>query len=149
VQANPKAAAQMAVDKKYLASTVELNTVAIGRLKYIPSVSKAERTLYTAAKEMREAKMLAPTTDTDALAKKAFHHLEGVTDEWIKTVNVEKVPGGQIDPNMDIRLYASLIQRDTEDSCCRRKMFDQPDQEAPNLADPDAPCLTKTIIADK
>ena len=93
--------------------------------------------------------MLAPTTDTDALAKSAFHHLEGVTDEWIKTVKVEKVPGGQIDPNIDIRLYASLIQRDTEDSCCRRKMFDQPDQEAPNLADPDAPCLTKTIIADK
>ena len=48
----------MAVDKKYLASTVELNTVAIRRLKYIPSVSIAEQTLYTAAKEMREAKML-------------------------------------------------------------------------------------------
>jgi len=149
VQENPKAAAALAVEKKYLASTVELNTVALGRLKYIPSVSIAEQTLYTAAKEMRAAKMLAPTTDTDALAKKAFHHLEGVTDEWLKTVKVEKVPGGQIDPNMDIRLYASLIQRDTEDSCCRRKMFDQPDQEAPNLADPDAPCLTKTIIADK
>ena len=33
VQQNPKAAAQLAVDKKYLASTVELNTVAISRLK--------------------------------------------------------------------------------------------------------------------
>src|SRR5437762_5026117 len=66
VQENPKAAAQLAVDKKYLASTVELNTVAISRLKYIPTVSDAEQTLYTAAKEMREAKMLSPTTDTDA-----------------------------------------------------------------------------------
>ena len=139
----------MAVDKKYLASTVELNTVAISRLKYIPSVSKAEQTLYTAAKEMREAKMLSPNTDTDALAKNAFHHLDGVTDEWIKTVKVEKVPGGQVDPNEDIRLYAALIQKDTEDACCRRKMFDQPDQEAPNLADPDAPCLPKNTIADK
>src|SRR6476660_7614976 len=149
VQENPKAAAQLAVDKKYLASTAELNTVALSRLKYIPSVKKAEETLYTAAKQMRVAKMLSPTTDTDALAKKAFQHLEGVTDEWLKTVQVEKVPGGQVDPNMDIRLYAKLIEKDTEDSCCRRKLFDQPDQEAPNLADPDAPCLPKNSIADK
>ena len=149
VQENPKAAAQLAVDKKYLASTVELNTIALSRLKYIPSVKKAEETLFTAAKEMREAKMLAPTTDTDDLAKRAFHHLEGVTDEWLKTVQVEKVPGGQVDPNMDIRLYAALLQKDTEDSCCRRKLFDQPDQEAPNLADPNAACLSKTTIANK
>jgi len=147
VQQNPRAAAELAVDKKYLASTPELNTVAISRLKYIPSVSLAEQTLYTAAKEMREAKMLSPTTDTDALAKRALQHLKGVTDEWIKTVRVEKVPGGQVDPNEDIRLYAELLQRDTEDSCCRRKMFDQPDQDAPNLADPEAPCLDKSTIA--
>src|SRR5215472_1202852 len=143
VNENPKAAAQLAVDKKYLASTVELNTIAISRLKYIPSVSEAEHTLYTAAKEMREAKMLEAHTDTDALAKKAFQHLDGVTDEWLKTVKVEKVPGGQVDPNEDIRLYAALLQKNTQDSCCRRKMFDQPDQEAPNLADPDAPCANK------
>ncbi|HXA09036.1 MAG TPA: ABC transporter substrate-binding protein [Chthoniobacterales bacterium] len=149
VQQNPKAAAQLAVDKKYLASTVELNTIAIGRLKYIPSVTRAEQTLYTAAKEMRVAKMLSPGTDTDALAKRAFQHLDGVTDEWIKTVQVEKVPGGQIDPNEDIRMYAELIQKDTEDSCCRRKLFDQPDQDAPNLADPDAPCLQKKTIVRK
>jgi NitT/TauT family transport system substrate-binding protein len=150
VQENPKAAAQLAVDKKYLASTVELNTVALSRLKYIPSVSIAEQTLYTAAKEMREAKMLSPETDTDALAKKAFQHLDGVTDEWIKSVKVEKVPGGQIDPNMDIRLYAALILRDGMDACCARKMYDQPDQEAPNLADPDAPCHEQgTIAAEK
>jgi hypothetical protein len=98
---------------------------------------------------MREAKMLSPTTDTDALAKRAFQHLDGVTDEWIKTVQVEKVPGGQIDPHQDIRLLAELIQKDTEDSCCRRKLFDQPDQEAPSMADPNAACLPKTAIADK
>jgi NitT/TauT family transport system substrate-binding protein len=146
VQANPKAAAQLAIDKKYLASTVELNTVAISRLKYIPSVTKAEQTLYTAAKEMREAKMLSPGTDTDALAKRAFYHLDGVTDEWIKTVQVEKVPGGQVDPHQDIRLLAELIQKDTEDSCCRRKLFDQPDQEAPNLAGT-GECADKSAIA--
>ncbi|MBA3963252.1 MAG: ABC transporter substrate-binding protein [Chthoniobacterales bacterium] len=149
VQANPKAAAQLAVDKKYLASTVELNTVAIGRLKYIPSVSIAEQTLHTAAREMKEAKMLSSTTDTEALAKRAFQHLPGVTDEWIKTVQVEKVPGGQLDPNQDIRLYAELIGKHAEDSCCQRKMFDQPDQTAPNLADPDAPEPQTSMIAAK
>jgi NitT/TauT family transport system substrate-binding protein len=149
VQENPKAAAQLAVDKKYLASTVELNTIALSRLKYIPSVKHAEETLYTAAKEMREAKMLSPTTDTDALAKRAFQHLDGVTDEWINTLQVDRVPGGQADPNMDIRLYAQLIQGDVQDACCARKMYDQPDQEAPNLADPDAPCLPKHSIVTK
>jgi NitT/TauT family transport system substrate-binding protein len=146
VQENPKAAAQLAVDKKYLASTVELNTVALSRLKYIPSVNHAEQTLFTAAKEMREAKMLAPETDTDALAKKAFQHLEGVTDDWIKTVKVEKVPGGQADPHMDLRLLAQLIQSEAQDACCARMMYDQPDQEAPNLSDPNAACLPKQAI---
>jgi hypothetical protein len=60
---------------------------------------------------------------------------------------VEKVAGGQVSPDDDIRLIAALIQKDTEDSCCRRKMFDQPDQDAPNLADPDAPCAQKNVIA--
>jgi NitT/TauT family transport system substrate-binding protein len=149
VQENPKAAAQLAVDKKYLASTVELNTVAISGLKYLPSVTKAEQTLYTAAKEMRVAKMLAPNTDTDALAKKAFYHLDGVTDEWIKTIQVEKVAGGQVDRDQYIRLYAELLLNNTEDSCCRRKLFDQPDQDAPNLSDPNAASLPKDTIAGK
>jgi len=74
-------------------------------------------------------------------------HLPGVTDEWIKTLEVEKVAGGQVSPDEDIRLIAELVQKDTEDSCCRRKMFDQPDQDAPNLADPNAPCLPKNMIA--
>jgi NitT/TauT family transport system substrate-binding protein len=149
VQQNPKAAAQLAVDKKYLASTVELNTVALSRLKYIPTVKKAEETLYTAAKEMREAKMLEAHTDTDALAKKAFQHLDGVTDEWINSVQVEKVAGGQVDPNLDIRLYANLILQEGMDACCARKMYDQPDQEAPNMADPNAPCSDNRAIAVK
>jgi hypothetical protein len=98
---------------------------------------------------MKVAKMLSPETDTDALAKRAFMHLEGITDDWIKSLEVEKVAGGQVSPNEDIRLLAALIQKDTGDSCCRRQMFDQPDQEAPNLADPDAPCLSKTVIVNE
>jgi NitT/TauT family transport system substrate-binding protein len=149
VDANPKAAAILAVEKKYLASTPELNTVALARLRYIPSVQLAEESVHTAAREMKVAKMLAPETDTEALAKRAFMHLDGVTDEWLKNLAVETVAGGQISPAEDARLLASLAGKDLESSCCRRKMFDQPDQEAPNLADPDAPCLSKKLVADQ
>src|SRR5437588_633108 len=147
VETNPRAAAVMAVEKKYLASTPELNTAALARLRYIPSVQLAEESVHTAGREMKVAKMLSPETNTEALAKRAFMHLPGVTDEWIKTLEVEKVAGGQVSPDEDIRLIAELIQKDRGDSCCRRKMFDQPDQDAPNLADPDAPCLRKDTIA--
>src|SRR5881398_2396819 len=147
VETNPKAAAILAVEKKYLASTPELNTVALARLRYIPSVHLAEESLHTAGREMKVAKMLAPETNTDALAKRAFMHLDGVTDEWIKNLAVETVAGGQLSKAEDARLLASLAGKDMESSCCRRKMFDQPDQEAPNLADPDAPCLSKKLVA--
>ncbi|PYI72746.1 MAG: hypothetical protein DMF02_02875, partial [Verrucomicrobia bacterium] len=147
VETNPKAAAVLAVEKKYLASTSELNTVALARLRYIPSVQLAEESLHAASREMKTAKMLSPDTDTEALAKRAFMHLPGITDEWIKTLEVEKIAGAQVSPDEDIRLIAALIQKDTADSCCRRKMFDQPDQDAPNLADPDAPCLQKNTVA--
>jgi NitT/TauT family transport system substrate-binding protein len=147
VETNPKAAAVMAVEKKYLASTPELNTVALARLRYIPSVHLAEESIHTAAREMKVARMLLPDTDTEALAKRAFMHLDGVTDDWIKKLEVEKIAGAQVSPGDDIRLIAALIQRDNGGSCCQRKMFDQPDQDAPNLADPDASCLQKNTIA--
>jgi NitT/TauT family transport system substrate-binding protein len=148
VETNPRAAAVLAVEKKYLASTPELNTVALARLRYIPSVHLAEESVHIIGREMQAAKMLSPETDTEALAKRAFMHLPGITDEWIKDLEVEKIAGAQVSPGDDIRLIASLIRRDSEGSCCQRKMFDQPDQDAPNLADPDAPCLGQNVIAD-
>src|SRR5712675_1117786 len=147
VETNPKTAAILAVEKKYLASTPELNTAALARLRYVPSVRLAEESVHTAGREMKVAKMLAPETDTEALAKRAFMHLDGVSDEWTKSLQVETVAGGQVSPDEDIRLIAALIQKDSGDSCCRRKMFDQPDQDAPNLADPDALCAQKNVLA--
>jgi hypothetical protein len=44
-----------------------------------------------------------------------------VTDEWLQNLQVEKVAGGQVPPNQDIRLYAELILSDTEGSCCKAK----------------------------
>ena len=122
VEANPAAAARMAVEKKYLASTPELNTVAISRLRYIPSVALAEQSVLTAAKGMVKANMLLPDTDPVALAKLAFVHLEGVTDDWIQSVQVEQVPGGQVKPGDDIRMLAEEILHDEGDSCCKKQL---------------------------
>jgi NitT/TauT family transport system substrate-binding protein len=121
VEANPAAAARLSVEKKYLGSNPELNTVAISHLRYVPSVSGAETAVSSAAAEMKVAGMLAPTTDVSDLAKRAFAHLDGVTDEWLQNVQVEKVAGGQVPPDQDIRLYAELILSDTEESCCKAK----------------------------
>ena len=106
VEANPKAAAKLSVEAKYLASTVDMNTVAISHLSYVPSVSGAETAVKLASAEMKVAGMLSPSTDVDALAKKAFVHLDGVSDEWINSLPVEKVAGGQVTREWVIRQYA-------------------------------------------
>src|SRR5690242_16770711 len=121
VETNPAVAARLSVEKGYLASNPELNTVAISHLRYVPSVSGAEAAVNSAAEEMKTAGMLSPTTDVAALAKRAFAHLDGVTDEWLQNLQVEKVAGGQVPPDQDIRLYAELILNDTEHSCCKAK----------------------------
>jgi NitT/TauT family transport system substrate-binding protein len=121
VEANPAAAARLSVEKKYLASNPELNTVAISHLRYVPSVSGADAAVKSAAAEMKIAGMLSPTTDVADLAKRAFAHLDGVSDEWLRNLQVEKVAGGQVSPDQDIRLFAELILSDTEESCCKVK----------------------------
>ena len=121
VETNPAAAARLSVEKGYLASNPELNTVAISHLSYVPSVSGAETAVNLAAAEMKVAGMLSPTTDVKDLAKRAFVHLDGVTDEWLQDLQVEKVAGGQVPPDQDIRLYAELILHDSEGSCCKAK----------------------------
>ena len=121
VETNPAAAARLSVEKGYLASNPELNTVAISHLRYVPSVSGAEFAVNSAAVEMKTAGMLSPTTDVSELAKRAFVHLDGVTDDWLQNLQVEKVAGGQVPPDQDIRLYAEMILHDTEGSCCKAK----------------------------
>ena len=108
VQTNPRAAARLSVEKKYLASNPELNTSAIGNLSYIPSVIGAEKAVHSAALEMKKAGMLGAHTDVEALAKKAFVHLDGVTDDWIGSLQVATVPDGQIPPDQPLRLAEEI-----------------------------------------
>ena len=96
VEANPRAAAELSVKGKYLASTVDQNTVSISHLRYVPSVSGAQLAVRLAAQEMKRAGMLKRNTDTAQLADKSFVHLDGVTDEWLQDLSVEKVADGQV-----------------------------------------------------
>jgi NitT/TauT family transport system substrate-binding protein len=117
VDTNPLTAARLSVDKKYILSNPDLNAVALSKLHYIPSVSGAEAAVSSAAGEMKKAGMLLPRTDVAALSKNAFVHLEGVTDEWLKNLQVEKVAGGEA-PVLDLREYAMEILGETKRSCC-------------------------------
>ncbi len=108
VETNPRAAARLSVEKKYLASNPELNTTALGNLNYVPSVSGGENAVSSAAAEMKSAGMLSPTTDVAALAKKAFIHLDGVSDAWLQTLQVDKLADGQIPADQPQRLALEL-----------------------------------------
>ena len=124
VEANPAAAARLSVEKKYLASNPELNTVAISHLRYVPSVSGAEDAVKSAAKEMKTAGMLDQTTDVAGLAKKAFVRLDGVSDEWLQSLQVDKIAGGQVPADEEFRLKAELAANVgilNLASCCSRR----------------------------
>jgi NitT/TauT family transport system substrate-binding protein len=117
VDTNPLAAARLSVEKRYILSNPELNAQALSHLHYVPSVGGAEAAVNSAAAEMQRAGMLGAHTDVAALVKRAFVHLDGVSDEWLKGLQVEKVAGGQA-PDVDLREFAAEILSDTRRSCC-------------------------------
>ncbi|HWB11166.1 MAG TPA: ABC transporter substrate-binding protein [Pirellulales bacterium] len=85
---NPATAARLSVEKKYLASSIEINTQAISKLKYLPGVSSCRQSVDQAALEMKKAGLLKPSTDPAALAKRAWLDLDGVTDEWVGDLEI-------------------------------------------------------------
>lgn len=124
VNENPRAAAQMSVEKKYLASNPELNTTAIGNLSYLPSVRGGEAAVRSASAEMKTAGMLSKNTDVEELAAKAFARLDGVSDDWIDKLKVARIPGGQLPADQAMRLAAELASVGTPAeiaTCCAPK----------------------------
>ncbi|HUS36448.1 MAG TPA: ABC transporter substrate-binding protein [Verrucomicrobiae bacterium] len=118
VETNPAAAARLSVEKKYLASSVEQNAVAITHIRYIPSVTGAQTAVKLASAEMKTAGMLAPSTDPTALANAAFVPLEGVTEEWLKGLQVEKVANGQVPLKWFQKVYAKALIADPFCAAC-------------------------------
>jgi NitT/TauT family transport system substrate-binding protein len=95
VQENPKLAAELGVEKKYVSAKAEVNTQALMHLKYTPGVAKGKRSVEQAADDMKKAGLLGESTNPVSLAKRAWMDLEGVTDEWIVAQNVERIPGAR------------------------------------------------------
>jgi NitT/TauT family transport system substrate-binding protein len=116
VNENPRAAAALSVEKKYIASTAEINTQALSKLNYIPGVARCRKSVDQAAAEMKKAGLLDPKTDPAALAKRAWLDLDGVTDEWVNGLNVEKVADGGRPALLDPVAFAALFEG--RRACC-------------------------------
>jgi NitT/TauT family transport system substrate-binding protein len=117
VNANPVAAAKLAVEKKYVSATAEINAQAIAALKYDPGVSKARRDIQSVAQEMKTAGFLKPSTDPKDLADRTWLDLEGVTDEWVQSLKVEKVADSAPLHKLSAEECTALL--DSGFQCCR------------------------------
>jgi NitT/TauT family transport system substrate-binding protein len=122
---NPTAAAKMGVENKYIAASVEINAQALSKLRYVPGVSRCRKSLDDAASEMKLAGLLKPTTDPAALAKRAWLDLEGVTDEWVDTLKVEKVAGGGRAVILPPEQFVALFESNKDCMCCCKCCIDR------------------------
>jgi NitT/TauT family transport system substrate-binding protein len=122
VDTNPLAAAKLSVENGYIASSVNMNAVAISNLDYVPGVLGAKLAVSQSARDMKAAGMLAPRTDVNELAAKSFVQLEGVDDEWVKNLKVEVVADGRLpDDRRNILQYAAVMKNDPVANCCAHK----------------------------
>jgi NitT/TauT family transport system substrate-binding protein len=122
---NPKAAATMAVEKKYIAASVEINAQALSKLKYIPGVARCKQSIDDAAKEMKVAGLLKPGTEPAALTKRAWLDLDGVTDEWVNGLKVEKVANGGRPVILNPVQFVALFESLNDCTCCCKCCIDK------------------------
>jgi NitT/TauT family transport system substrate-binding protein len=118
VEENSTAAAKLAVEKKYIAASPELNAQALVKLRYVPGVAKCRQSIDQVAKEMVNAGLLSSSTDPEKLAKRAWLDLDGVTDEWIKSLKVDRVQGGGRPAQLNPVAFAAIW--DGRCLCCAR-----------------------------
>ncbi len=108
VEANPRAAARLSIEKGYLASNPELNSQALGALPFTPSVSGGRDAIRSAARDMMEIGILSPATDIAEVTERIYVEFEGVTDEWLESLEVPQVADGQIPPDQEQRVVREL-----------------------------------------
>jgi NitT/TauT family transport system substrate-binding protein len=110
VEENPKAAATLSVEKSYISASVDVNAQALAKLRYIPGVARCKQNILDAALEMKKAGLLKETTDPAALARRAWIDLDGVTDEWVNSVKVDKVVMGGRPKLLSPAEFAALFE---------------------------------------
>ena len=98
VSQNQQEASDMSIAKSLIPTQPnikEINAQALMKLDYTPGVSKCRRSVEAAAEDMKRAGLLSATTDPKALAAKAWQDLDGVTDEWVNGLSVQKAAAGR------------------------------------------------------
>lgn len=118
VEENPTAAAQLSVEKHYIAASVELNAQALSKLRYEPGVARCRESVFLAAQDLKTIGLLNPATDPAKLAQRAWLDLDGVTDEWISGLKVESVAGGDRLPILDPAALTVSLSSGFPRSCC-------------------------------
>jgi sulfonate transport system substrate-binding protein len=117
VNTNPTAAARLAVEKKYVDASLEINAQALAMLRFEPGIEKARRDVLVGARELKKAGFLKSETNPEELAKKAWLDLDGVTDDWIKSLQIEKLAGGGRPAKLSPLEFAALLK---DEPCCRQ-----------------------------
>lgn len=118
VEENSTAAARLAVDKKYVAASAEMNAQALVKLRYVPGVRKCRESVDQVGKEMVRAGLLASSTDPAQLTKKAWLDLDGVTDAWIDGIQVKREAAGGRPERLTPLAFAALWEGRCR--CCSR-----------------------------
>lgn len=80
VQNHPKEAAQLELDKKYVAGDVELNTSLLESYNFNPSVQGGHDAIAAVARELAAIGLIGPNIDGEKFAQEHFKAFEGVPD---------------------------------------------------------------------
>ena len=117
---NPRAAARIEVEKRYISkASIELNAAVLTKLQYTPEVNNCRKGMEVQCVEMKNAGVLTSSTDPHVLAERAWQSLEGVTDEWIRNVPVQKVDAGGPVETVPSAL-AALVAASGNAPCCNK-----------------------------
>ncbi|HZZ77766.1 MAG TPA: ABC transporter substrate-binding protein [Gemmataceae bacterium] len=108
VEENTNAAARMAVEKKYIAASPELNAQALVKLRYVPGVDKCRKSIHEVAKEMIAAGLLPESCNADQLAMRSWQHLDGVTDAWVQSLKMPERQMGARPARLEPAAFAAL-----------------------------------------
>ncbi|MDR0843547.1 MAG: ABC transporter substrate-binding protein [Acidobacteriota bacterium] len=88
VSAHPQEAAEVLVKSKAISGDVALNASVLKGLDYVPSVSGGKAASQTAGTSLKKVGILDKNVNVDTLTNRSFQSLPGVSDQWIKSVNV-------------------------------------------------------------
>ena len=82
VEAEPRAAAQLQIEKNYVAGDLDFNAALLEELFYQPSRSLGKKTFDSAARQLQQAGVLKAETDIEKLIEQGYIELFGVPDGY-------------------------------------------------------------------